>query len=101
MRVCWRASLGLARGLGLGLWLGLGLAAAGLPPEHPVDLNTATVTELMQLPRVGIRTAERIVAFRSQHGPFRRPEELLGVKGIGEKVFRRLRPHVTADGARP
>jgi len=51
----------LARGLGLGLWLGLGLAAAGLPPEHPVDLNTATVTELMQLPRVGIRTAERIV----------------------------------------
>ena len=81
--------------------LGLTLAAAGQPPDRPVNLNTATVTELMQLPRVGIRTAGRIVAFREQHGPFRRPEDLMGVKGIGEKQFQRLRPHVTVAGAGP
>ena len=68
-------------------------------PEHPVNLNTATVTELMQLPRVGPRTAERIVAFRQEHGPFQRPEDLMNVKGIGEKTFRRLMAYITVDGS--
>jgi len=70
------------------------LAAGGHPPPTPIDLNTATATEFMQLPRVGARTAARIVAFRKEHGPFRRPEELLNVKGMGEKAFRRLAPHL-------
>jgi competence protein ComEA len=73
-----------------------GLEARPRPlPERPVNLNTATATELMQLPRVGPRTAERILAFRAAHGPFRRPEELMNVKGIGEKAFLRLQPHIT------
>jgi competence protein ComEA len=63
-------------------------------PQRPVNLNTATVTELMQLPRIGATTAERIVAFRKQHGGFLRPEELMNVKGIGEKSFARLKAHV-------
>jgi len=87
----WLAALGLGGAL---------LLAAPRPvPEHPVNLNTATVTELMQLPRVGPRTAERIVAFRREHGPFQRPEELMNVKGIGEKTFRRLQRHITVDGS--
>jgi competence protein ComEA len=73
----------------------LPLAAGPRAPEHPVDLNAATATELMELPRVGARTAARIVAFRQEHGRFRRPEELMNIKGIGEKAFRRLQPHVT------
>jgi competence protein ComEA len=65
-----------------------------------VDLNAATATELMELPRVGARTAARIVAFRQEHGRFHRPEELMNIKGIGEKAFRRLQPHVTVgEGA--
>jgi competence protein ComEA len=60
-----------------------------------VNLNTATVTELMQLPRVGQRTAERILAFRKQHGGFQRPEELMNVKGIGEKSFAKLKPFLS------
>jgi competence protein ComEA len=87
------------------LWtLGLGLAGALLPagprrpPEHPIDLNRATVTELMQLPRVGPRTAQRIIDFRQEHGPFQRTEELMQVKGIGEKTFQRLQPYVTVEG---
>jgi competence protein ComEA len=68
------------------------------PPE-PVDLNTATATELMQLPRVGARTAQRILDYRKTHGPFRRVEELMNVKGIGEKAFLRLRPHLRVEEA--
>jgi len=74
------------------------LAGPRRPPEHPVNLNTATVTELMQLPRVGPKTAQRIIAFRVEHGPFQRPEDLMAVKGIGEKTFQRLRPYITVAG---
>jgi competence protein ComEA len=77
------------------------LLASGPPPEHPVNLNTATVTELMQLPRVGPKTAQRIVDFRQEHGPFQRPEDLMNVKGIGEKTFQKLRPYITVAGGEP
>jgi len=54
--------------LALALALALPIAAAPSPtpraPQRPINLNTATVTELMQLPRVGQKTAERIVSFR-------------------------------------
>lgn len=67
-------------------------------PVRPVNLNTATVTELMQLPKVGARTAERIVAWRKEHGGFRRPEELMHVKGIGEKGFQRVKGFLKVSG---
>jgi competence protein ComEA len=86
--------------LALALMLGLPVSAAERAPQRPVNLNTATVTELMQLPRIGAKTAERIIAFRKQHGGFRRAEELMNVKGIGEKGFARLKPHLTT-GAVP
>ena len=69
-------------------------AAPERAPQHPVNLNTSTVTELMQLPHVGAKTAERIIAFRKQHGGFLRVEELMNVKGIGEKSFNRLKPYI-------
>lgn len=79
----------------LALGCAVPLFAGVRPPQHPINLNTATVTELMQLPRVGAKTAERIVAFRKQHGGFRRVEELMNVKGIGEKSFAKLRQHLS------
>jgi competence protein ComEA len=85
--------------LALALSLALPLTAAPdrapRAPQRPVNLNTASVTELMQLPRVGQRTAERILAFRKQHGGFQRPEELMNVKGIGEKSFAKLKPFLS------
>ena len=80
--------------LALALALPLSAAPDRAPraPQRPVNLNTATVTELMQLPRIGQRTAERIIAFRKQHGGFQRPEELMNVKGIGEKSYAKLKP---------
>ena len=87
------------------LTLALPLAAAGKAkakaPAHPVNLNTATVTELMQLPKVGQKTAERIVAFRKQNGGFRRAEEVMSVKGIGEKGFKKLQPYLNVSAAAP
>ena len=53
----------------------------------------------MQLPRVGAKTAERIVAFRKQHGGFQRPEELMNVKGIGEKSYAKLKPYLNVSAA--
>jgi competence protein ComEA len=85
--------------LALVLALAIPVAAAERAPQHAVNLNSATVTELMQLPRIGAKTAERIVAFRKQHGGFLRPEELMNVKGIGEKSFARLKPHLTVGAA--
>ena len=83
--------------LALACALGLPLPAAARDPhapQRPVNLNTASVTELMQLPRVGQKTAERIVTFRKQHGGFQRPEELMNVKGIGEKSYAKLKPYL-------
>ncbi len=83
----------------LALVMGLGLSAGERKPVKPVNPNTASVTELMQLPGVGAKTAERIVAYRKEHGPFHRLEDLMNVKGIGEKSFAKLRPHLVEGGA--
>jgi competence protein ComEA len=53
--------------------------------EGPDNVNTATAQELDTLPGVGPATAEKIIAYRREHGPFQRPEDLLQVSGIGEK----------------
>lgn len=79
---------------------GAGLFAGDRAPQKPINLNTATATELTQLPRIGAKTAERIIAFRKANGPFRRAEELMNVKGIGEKGFLKLKPHVVVAAAK-
>ncbi|MBI4463032.1 MAG: helix-hairpin-helix domain-containing protein, partial [Acidobacteria bacterium] len=56
-----------------------------------VNLNTATVEELKQLPGIGPSLAQRIVAHREKNGRFRRIEELLIVRGINRKKFEALR----------
>jgi len=64
-------------------------------PIRIVDLNSASRTELMQLPRIGAKTAERIIEFRKKHGPFMRIEEIMNVSGIGESTFQLLKPHIS------
>ena len=65
-------------------------------PAAPVNINTAGIEQLQTLPGVGAATAERIVQFRQEHGPFLKPEDLMNVKGIGEKKFARLQPLIAA-----
>lgn len=61
----------------------------------PLDLNSATASELEELPGIGPGLARRIVAYRETHGPFRSVEELLNVPGIGPATLERIRELVT------
>jgi competence protein ComEA len=61
----------------------------------PVNLNTATVADLEALPGVGAATAKLIVEHREKNGGFKKVEELMNIKGIGEKSFLKLKPMVT------
>lgn len=71
-------------------------AAVAAPPAETlafvVDLNSASKAELANLPRVGEKLAERIVERREELGGFRSVDDLLGVKGIGEKTLDKMRP---------
>lgn len=71
------------------------------PPAKPLDLNTATIEQLQQLPGIGPVTAKSIVRFRSRSGPFRRVEDLLAVRGIGKRRLERVRPYVTVSPRAP
>ncbi|MDQ1203690.1 ComEA family DNA-binding protein [Microbacterium sp. SORGH_AS_0862] len=61
----------------------------------PINLNTAGVEQLDELPRIGPAIAQRIVDWREQNGPFTSVDDLLGVAGIGEKMLSGLRDLVT------
>jgi competence protein ComEA len=60
-----------------------------------VNVNTADVEELDELPQVGPSTAEEIVAYREANGPFRSVDELEAVPGIGPKTLQEIRPFAT------
>ena len=75
-------------------------AATGSKAAPIVNLNTATVVELQELPGVGVKTAERIVQYREKNGPFKKIEELMNVQGIGEKSFLKFRAQLTV-GTKP
>jgi competence protein ComEA len=64
----------------------------------PVNLNSASVTQLQTLPGIGASAAQRIVDYRQKNGSFKKIEELMNVKGIGEKSFLKLKPLITVGG---
>lgn len=75
-----------------------GAMAAKAPPAAPVDLNKASVQELMTIPGVGQTKAQAIVAYR-QATPFASTDELVNVKGIGDKMLARIASYVTVSGS--
>ena len=72
----------------------------GILKAEPVDVNSATVTELERLPRVGPALARRMVAWREAHGPFQGPDDLRHVRGIGPATVRQLSDLVTFSSSR-
>ena len=55
-----------------------------------ININTAGVDQLTKLPGIGKKKAERIIVYRKKHGRFRRIQEIMKVKGIGEKTFKKF-----------
>jgi competence ComEA-like helix-hairpin-helix protein len=94
-----RQAPGFARGAAVALMLfsaiASGVAAKKTPPSRPIDLNTATLKELEQLPGVGPTTAKAIIEFRTRSGRFRRVNDLLVIRGISETKLQKMRPYVT------
>ena len=74
-----------------------GASAAG--DGKKVNINQATAEQIANLPRVGQKAAQRVVDYRKAHGPFARPEDLMEVKGFGEKRFEQLKPYIAVSGA--
>jgi competence protein ComEA len=78
--------------------LAAGFAAAAEPAAGVVNINTAAVDQLSLLPRIGPALAQRIIDFRTANGAFASPDELVAVKGIGERMLEGLKPYVTVKG---
>ena len=64
------------------------------------DINTATLQELVNLPYIGSVTAERIIAYRLEHGPFKTIEELKSVSGIGSYNYQKIAKLVKTSHAK-
>jgi competence protein ComEA len=70
-------------------------AEAKAAPAQVVNLNTAPAEQLERLPGVGPKTAARIIEYRQKNGGFKKVEELMNVRGIGEKAFLKMKNQLT------
>jgi len=71
--------------------------AAKTPPMSIINVNTASVEQLMELPGIGKSKADAIVAYRTQ-SKFAKKDDLLNVRGIGEKLLAKISDHVAVTG---
>jgi len=70
------------------------------PVTTVININTASATELQALPGIGAKTAARIVEHRTKNGPFKKIEELMNVRGVGEKNFLKLKAQISVGPAK-
>ncbi len=74
------------------------VVAATAEAKRVVNINSADSTQLALLPRVGPSVAQRIVEHRKANGGFKKVEDLMLVRGIGEKTFALIRPYLAIAG---
>jgi competence protein ComEA len=74
--------------------------AAKPAPATVVNINTAAPSDFEGLPGIGAKVATRIVEYRQKNGPFKKVEELMNVRGIGEKNFLKLKSQLTVGPAK-
>jgi competence protein ComEA len=72
-------------------------ADASSPGGQRVNINSATASELETLPGIGPALAQRIIDYRETNGPFRTPEDITQVTGIGERTLEQLRDKITVQ----
>ena len=69
------------------------------PPAHPININTASATELEEVPGIGPVTAKKILDTRKSYGAFKSVDDLLAIKGIGPKRLDKMRKYLTVGKA--
>jgi competence protein ComEA len=72
-------------------------AATGSPSSDCINVNKASAEELETLQGIGEVMAQKIIAYRKQHGGFRRPQELIIIEGFSEKKYRAIAERVCVD----
>jgi len=65
-----------------------------------INLNTATVAQLTSLPGIGPKTADLIIQYRQKNGPFKKIEEIMNVRGVGEKSFLKLKSRLSVTASK-
>ena len=65
------------------------------PPLKPVNINTATAEELQLVPGIGPATADKILQMRKSYGPFKSVDDLLAIRGLGQKRVDKMRKYLT------
>lgn len=71
------------------------------PPLHPVNLNTASSSELQLVPGIGPSTADKILQMRKSYGTFKSVDDLLAIRGIGPKKLEKMRRYLTVTKPSP
>lgn len=77
------------------------LQTSGKANQPKVNINTASLEELQKLPRIGPQVAQRIIDYRKENGNFKRIEDIMKVRGVGEKIFNQLKDLITVGGENP
>ncbi len=72
-------------------------ASGSVSVTEKININTAGSAELQKLPRVGPKTAEKIIQYREENGPFLRKEDIKKIKGIGPKTFENMKEIIEVD----
>ena len=65
--------------------------------EKSINLNSAGLDELVSLPGIGTSTAEKIIEYRNEKGKFKSVQQIMNVKGIGEKKFQKIKDYLTIE----
>jgi comEA protein len=92
-----KTNKGLAAGLAAALLIlsVSGAWAQASPPKAKINIHTAAQAELETLPRIGPKVAQRVIDYRNQNGSFKKVEDIMKVKGIGEKIFAQIKDLIT------
>lgn len=77
--------------------LSLQVYADSRAADKKININTASLTELQKLPKIGEKMAKRIIDFREKNGKFKKIEEIMKVRGIAESIFKGLKDQITVE----
>lgn len=72
-------------------------SVSGIGADGRVNINTATLEQLMQIPGVGQTRGEAILSYRQEHGSFASAEDIMNVSGIGNALYEKMRDYITVN----